>query len=428
MGLKILLVGGGGREHALAWKIAQSPLVEKLYCAPGNPGIARHAECVNIGAGDLVALEVLAVEKRIDLTVVGPEAPLVAGLADNLRAAGQAVFGPSASAAAIEGSKAFMKDLLRRHNIPSAHFQVFTQPKAALEHIRKQGAPIVVKASGLASGKGAMVCHTLHEAEQAVHRAMVAREFGNAGREVVVEEFLTGEEISFMAFADGQHLLPLASAQDHKAVGEGDTGPNTGGMGAYSPAPICTPRIHDRIMAEVMEPVVRAMAEEGRPYRGVLYAGLMLDGDKLKVLEFNARFGDPETQPLLVRMYSDIVPFLLAAAKGTLAGMKIDWDPRPAVCVVMAAGGYPGSYASDHPITGIDAADRCADVQVFHAGTRLLDQRLVTHGGRVLGVTGLGATVTQARKTAYEAVDLIRWQDVYFRRDIAHRALSREAQ
>ncbi|MBF0134186.1 MAG: phosphoribosylamine--glycine ligase [Magnetococcales bacterium] len=428
MGLKILLVGGGGREHALAWKIAQSPLVEKLYCAPGNPGIGGVAQCVDIKAGDIVALEMFAVEKKIDLTVIGPEGPLVAGLADHLRAAGQAVFGPSASAAAIEGSKAFMKDLLQRHHIPTAGYAVFTKAKAALEYIRRQGAPIVVKTSGLASGKGAMVCHTLQEAEQAVHRAMVAQEFGEAGREVVVEEFLTGEEVSFMAFADGEHLLPMASAQDHKAVGEGDTGPNTGGMGAYSPAPVLTPQLHERIMTEIMQPVIRAMADEGRPYRGVLYAGLMIDGGQLKVLEFNARFGDPETQPVLMRMRSDIVPFLMASADGSLAGMEIDWDPRPAVCVVMAAGGYPGSYRSDDVITGIDVATRCQDVQVFHAGSRLNGGQIVTSGGRVLGVTGLGTTVTQARKVTYAAVDLIHWQDVYFRKDIAYRAISREAQ
>lgn len=428
MGLKVLLVGGGGREHALAWKIAQSPLVEKLYCAPGNPGIGGVAQCVDIKAGDIVALEMFAVEKQIDLTVIGPEGPLVAGLADHLRAAGQAVFGPSASAAAIEGSKAFMKDLLQRHHIPTAGYAVFTKAKGALEYIRRQGVPIVVKTSGLASGKGAMVCHTLQEAEQAVHRAMVAREFGEAGREVVVEEFLTGEEVSFMAFADGEHLLPMASAQDHKAVGEEDTGPNTGGMGAYSPAPVLTPQLHERIMTEIMQPVIRAMADEGRPYRGVLYAGLMIDGDQLKVLEFNARFGDPETQPVLMRMQSDIVPFLMASADGSLAGMEIDWDPRPAVCVVMAAGGYPGSYRSDDVITGIDAAVQCQDVQVFHAGSRLDGGRIVTSGGRVLGVTGLGTTVTQARKVTYAAVDLIHWQDVYFRKDIAYRAISREAQ
>ncbi|MBF0172323.1 MAG: phosphoribosylamine--glycine ligase [Magnetococcales bacterium] len=426
MNLKILLVGGGGREHALAWKIAQSPWVEKLYCAPGNPGIAGIAECVDIAAGDLEALEVFAVEKKIDLTVIGPEAPLVAGLADRLRAAGQAVFGPSASAAAIEGSKAFMKDLLQRHHIPTAGYQVFSQPKAALAYIRKQKIPIVVKASGLASGKGAMVCHSLKEAEEAVHRAMIAREFGAAGQEVVVEEFLTGEEVSFMAFADGERLLPLASAQDHKAIGEGDTGPNTGGMGAYSPAPIVTPGLHERIMSEIMEPVMRAMTMEGRPYRGLLYAGLMIDGDLLKVLEFNARFGDPETQPLLMRMRSDIVPHLLASASGTLAGMTIDWDPRPAVCVVMAAGGYPGSYAGNLPITGLQSVPPHGDVQVFHAGTRFDGGQVVTAGGRVLGVTGMGETITRARDVTYDVVHRIHWQDVYFRRDIAHRAIARE--
>lgn len=424
MGLNILLIGGGGREHALAWKIASSPMVKKVYCIPGNPGIAQVAECVPMGILDQDALRSWALAHKIDLTVIGPEAPLVAGLADHFRASGLAVFGPSQAAAALEGSKAFMKDLLKRHHLPTAQYQVFTDAAAALDHVKRHGAPVVVKASGLAAGKGAMVCHTREEAQQAVHRAMVQREFGAAGNEVVVEEFLTGEEVSFMAFADGERLLPMASAQDHKAIGEGDTGPNTGGMGAYSPAPILTPRLHERVMVEIMQPVIHAMAVEGRPYRGVLYAGLMIDGDVLKILEFNARFGDPETQPLLMRMRSDIVPYLMASADGSLAGMTIDWDPRPAVCVVMAAGGYPGSYTTDHPISGLETAARLADVQVFHAGTRRLGDHIVTAGGRVLGVTGLGDTVTQARQVTYAAVDQIRWQDVYFRKDIAHRALS----
>ncbi|MBF0110320.1 MAG: phosphoribosylamine--glycine ligase [Magnetococcales bacterium] len=422
--MKILLVGGGGREHALAWKIAQSPRVGKLYCAPGNPGIAGVAECVALPVTDLDALERFAIEKNIDLTVIGPEAPLVGGLSDRLRAAGQAVFGPQSAAAALEGSKVFMKDFLHRHHIPTAGYHTFTEAEAALDHVGKQTIPIVVKASGLASGKGAMVCHSLKEAQHAIHRAMIAREFGDAGNEVVIEDFLTGEEVSFMAFADGERILPLASAQDHKAIGEGDTGPNTGGMGAYSPAPVVTPTLHERIVREIMEPVVRGMAREGRPYRGLLYAGLMVDGHTLKVLEFNARFGDPETQPLLARMRSDIVPLLLATANGSLEGMSIDWDPRPAICVVMAAGGYPGNHAILKPIEGLDAAARLKDILIFHAGTRRDNGRIVTAGGRVLGVTGLGMTITEARNRAYEAVALISWQDHYYRRDIAHRALS----
>lgn len=426
MGLKVLLVGGGGREHALAWKIAQSPLVEKLYCAPGNPGIGTVAECVSINADDLPGLESLAVEKGMDLTVIGPEVPLVAGLADRLRAAGQAVFGPSCAAAAIEGSKAFMKDLFQRHNIPTASYRIFSEATAALDHVRRVGAPIVVKTSGLAAGKGAMVCHTLEEAEKAVHRAMIDQEFGDAGLEVVIEEFLTGEEVSFMALSDGENLLPLASAQDHKAVGEGDTGPNTGGMGAYSPAPIVTPALHQRIMDEVMQPTIRAMASEGRPYRGVLYAGLMIAGENIKVLEFNARLGDPEAQPLLVRMKSDIVPLLMASANGSLKGMEMEWDSRSALCVIMAAKGYPGGYPRDQRIGGLEEACRLQDVWVFHSGTRQEQDRILTAGGRVLGVTALGEDITQAWNRAYAGVDLIHWQDSYCRRDIGYRAMARE--
>ena len=426
MGMKILLVGGGGREHALAWKIARSPLLEKLYCAPGNIGMAGLGTCVAIPGEDLEAMTAFARAQEIDLAVIGPEGPLVAGLADRLREAGIAVFGPSQAAAAIEGSKVYMKGLLERAGIPTAGYAVFTEPAAALAHIRREGAPIVVKTSGLAAGKGAIVCRTLAEAEAAVERIMVRREFGAAGDELVVEAFLGGEEASFLALVDGETVLPLAGAQDHKPIGEGDTGLNTGGMGAYSPAPVLTPALYEQAMEQVMRPAVRTMAAEGRPYRGVLYAGLMIDGGRIRVLEFNARFGDPETQPLLMRMRSDIVPLLLASASGSLQGMTIDWDPRTALCVVMAAGGYPGSYASGHPISGLEAAGALDGVAVFHAGTRGEGGEVRTAGGRVLGVTALGDGVADARRRAYAAVERINWTDVHYRRDIGYRAMARE--
>ena len=427
--MKILLVGAGGREHAMAWKIAQSPLLKKLYCAPGNAGMARVAECVPISVDDLPALQAFSLEKSIDLVVIGPEGPLVAGLADQLQKAGIAVFGPSQAAAAIEGSKAFMKDLFARHNIPTAAYQTFHDPDAACTYIRSQGAPIVVKASGLAAGKGAIVCHSVEEAEQAVQRIMVQRLFGSAGDTVIIEDFLPGEELSFLALVDGEEILPLVGCQDHKAIGEGDTGPNTGGMGAYSPAPILTPERQERIMSQIMHPIVQAMRNEGHPYRGVLYAGLMIDKETIRVLEFNARFGDPETQPLLMRMRSDLVPLLLACAKGSLKGMTIDWDPRPALCVVMAAGGYPGDYTKGLPISGLEQAKQAsaqASVQVFHAGTRHEGSQIVTSGGRVLGVTALGTTIQEAQQHAYATAASITWEAAYYRQDIGYRAIARE--
>ncbi|MBF0447621.1 MAG: phosphoribosylamine--glycine ligase [Magnetococcales bacterium] len=426
MAKKILLVGGGGREHALAWKISQSPLLEKLYCAPGNAGIAALAECIDIDGEDLVGIKQFVLDNGIDLVVIGPEGPLVAGLADVLREVGVDVFGPSKAAAAIEGSKSFMKGLFAKYHIPTAKHQVFTEVGPALDYVRAQGAPIVVKTSGLAAGKGAIVCQSLAEAEEAVNRLMVEREFGSAGDEVVIEDFLAGEELSFIAFVDGENVLPLAGSQDHKAVGEGDTGPNTGGMGAYSPAPILTPKLHDQVIQQVMMPTVKAMAAEGRPFQGVLYAGLMVDRGEMKVLEFNARFGDPETQPLLMRMKSDIVPLMLASASGSLAGMEIEWDARTALCVVMAAGGYPGPYGKGTPILGLEAAGEMEDVAVFHAGTRRDGDQVVTAGGRVLGVTALGDGVVAAQKRAYAAVDQINWKQAYCRRDIGYRAVARE--
>lgn len=426
--MKILLVGGGGREHALAWKIAQSPLVTKLYCAPGNAGIAAIAECVAMAGDDLLALQDFSVDAAIDLVVIGPEGPLVAGLADQLRHRGIAVFGPSQAAAAIEGSKVFMKSLFARYNIPTASYQSFRDPDLALAYVRSQGVPIVIKASGLAAGKGAIVCHTMVEAQQAIQHIMVERLFGQAGDQVVVEEFLRGEEVSFLALVDGEEILSLAGCQDHKAIGEGDVGPNTGGMGAYSPTPILTVELQERIMAQVMRPVVCAMVTEGHPYRGVLYAGLMIDDGDIRVLEFNARFGDPETQPLLMRMRSDLVPLLLACANGSLKGLAIDWDPRPALCVVMAAGGYPGSYGKGQVISGLEQVAQQQDVQVFHAGTNFHGGQTVTAGGRVLGVTALGTTIGKAQQRAYAAVEAIDWEAVYYRRDIGYRAIEREKQ
>ncbi|MBF0584688.1 MAG: phosphoribosylamine--glycine ligase [Magnetococcales bacterium] len=424
--MKILLIGSGGREHAMAWKMAQSPLVQSLYCAPGNAGMAAVAQCVPLPVDDGAAIRQFVREQGIDLVVVGPEGPLVAGLTDQLRQMGVAVFGPSQAAAAIEGSKVFMKDLCARHAIPTASYQSFTQPEQARAYIHAQGAPIVVKASGLAAGKGAIVCQTIAEADEAIRQIMVDRLFGAAGDQVVVEGYLRGEELSFLALVDGEEILPLAGCQDHKAVGDGDKGANTGGMGAYSPAPILTPALQERVMAEVMRPVVQGMAVEGYPYRGVLYAGLMIDGDQIQVLEFNARFGDPETQPLLMRMRSDLVPLLWACANGSLRGMQIDWDPRPALCVCMVAGGYPGPYATGKPISGLQQWVGHSDLQLFHAGTRWQDGQVVTAGGRVLGVTALADTVAAAQQRAYAAVETIGWEGVCFRRDIGYRAIKRE--
>ncbi|MBF0587648.1 MAG: phosphoribosylamine--glycine ligase [Magnetococcales bacterium] len=424
--MKVLIVGGGGREHALAWKIAQSPLVEKLYCAPGNAGIADLAECVAMGAEDLPALRDFAVEHQIDLTVVGPEVPLTLGITDLFQASGLQVFGPSKAAAEIEGSKAFMKGLFAKYNIPTAEFKPFTNPDEAKAYVQEKGAPIVVKTSGLAAGKGAIVCQSIEEANAAIDQVMVERAFGEAGDTVIVEEFLTGEEASFIALVDGENILPLAGSQDHKAVGEGDTGLNTGGMGAYSPAPVLTEELSAKAMEMVMKPTVRAMAAEGRPYRGVLYAGLMIDHGRIKTLEFNARFGDPETQPILYRMKSDIVPLLMASANGSLEGATVTWDPRTSLCVVLAAGGYPGSYVKGAAISGLDRAAQVEDAFVFHAGTKLDGPQTVTSGGRVLGVTALGKSAKEAQQRAYQAVDAIEWKDLYCRRDIGYRAVKRE--
>ncbi|BEH09144.1 phosphoribosylamine--glycine ligase [Geobacter sulfurreducens subsp. ethanolicus] len=423
--MKVLVIGGGGREHALVWKIAQSPLVSKVYCAPGNPGIGLIAENVSLAVDDLDGLAAFATEQSIDLTVVGPELPLSLGIVDRFEEKGLLIFGARRNAAIIEASKAFSKDLMKKYQVPTAAYDVFTEVEPAVAFIDRVGVPIVVKADGLAAGKGVIIAHTREEAVGAVTDMLSGNAFGDAGSRVVIEEFLTGEEASFLAFTDGKNIIPLASAQDHKAVFDGDTGPNTGGMGAYSPAPVVTPAIHDKVMAEVMRRTVDGMAAEGRPYRGVLYAGLMINGDQVKTLEFNARFGDPECQPLLMRMKSDIVPVLLAVARGDLSGIELEWHDMAAVCVVMASGGYPADYRKGDEIRGLEDAARMEDLFVFHAGTSRENGRIVTSGGRVLGVTALGATVGEAIDRAYRGVAAISWDGVHYRTDIGAKALTR---
>jgi phosphoribosylamine--glycine ligase len=422
--MKVLVVGGGGREHALVWKIAQSPRVSKIYCAPGNAGIAEQSTLVPIKANDLESLLGFALKEGIDLTVVGPEDPLTQGIVDLFESKGLSIFGPGRKAAEIEGSKAFAKEMMKKCGIPTATYEVFDDRREAVRYIRRQRTPIVVKADGLAAGKGVVICRTIEEAIQSVDKMMGEKIFGEAGRRVVIEECLQGEEASFLAFTDGKAILPLASSQDHKAVFDGDEGPNTGGMGAYSPAPVVTDRVHERIMEEILKPIVAGMAAEGRPYRGVLYAGVMVDRGHPKTLEFNARFGDPETQPLLMRMKSDILPILEACIHGDLAGHEIDWDPRTAVCVVMASKGYPGGYDRGMPIEGLKEASRLKDVFVFQAGTALEKGQVVTNGGRVLGVTGLGENIPKAIDKAYQAVRMISWEGAHYRTDIGKKAVS----
>lgn len=421
--MRILVVGSGGREHALVWKLAQSPRVTRLYAAPGNAGIAERAECAPVPATDLAGLAAFAEKEKVDLTVVGPEVPLTLGLVDEFERRGLRTFGASRAAAEIEGSKAFAKALMVKYGIPTAAYREFRESDAAIAYVRDRGAPIVVKADGLAAGKGALVCRTLAEAVAAVRLIMEERAFGEAGDRVVVEECLEGEEASFLAFTDGQTVLPLASAQDHKPIFDNDEGPNTGGMGAYSPAPVVSAALHRQIMDRVMLPTVRAMAAEGRPYRGVLYAGLMIRNGEAKVLEFNARFGDPEAQPLLLRMDNDLVPVLEAVLEGRLHQISLQWKEDAAVCVVMASGGYPGSYQKGKVIQGLEEAAKVEGVVIFHAGTARRGAHLVTDGGRVLGVTGRGRDVRDAIARTYEAVRRITWEGVQFRTDIGAKAL-----
>jgi phosphoribosylamine--glycine ligase len=426
--MKVLVIGNGGREHALAWKLKQSPRVSEVIVAPGNAGTARERGVRNadVAASDIDGLLKLAKAEKIELTVVGPEVPLVAGVVDKFRAAGLRIFGPRAIAAQLEGSKAFAKDFLLRHNIPTARYAVFTELNKALAYVREHGAPIVIKADGLAAGKGVVVALTLADAELALHDMLGAHAFGDASTRVVIEEFLDGEEASYIVMSDGSHALPMASSQDHKRRDDNDLGPNTGGMGAYSPAPVVTPDVEKRILKEVIEPTLRGMAAEGAPFIGFLYAGLMIDKQGVpKVIEFNVRFGDPETQPIMMRLKSDLIELIEAALDGELHHTHAQWDARPSIGVVMAAGGYPGKVRSGDVIDGLDH-DATRDVKVFHAGTKLDAQgHVVTAGGRVLTVCALGKDIAQAREHAYEAASKIHFDAAFYRRDIAHRALHR---
>jgi phosphoribosylamine--glycine ligase len=424
--MNILLLGSGGREHALAWKIAASPLVDRLYCAPGNAGIANEAECVALDLADHGAVIAFCRDKAIDFVVVGPEAPLVAGIVDALAAAGIKAFGPTAAAARLEGSKSFTKDLCRANNIPTAAYERFTDPAAAKAYVRAQGAPIVVKADGLAAGKGVVVAMTLSEAEAAIDM-ILGGGLGDAGAELVIEEFLTGEEASFFVLADGDNAVPLVSAQDHKRVFDGDEGPNTGGMGAYSPAPIMDAAVTRRTMDEIILPTLKAMKAMGCPYKGVLFAGLMIEQGVPKLIEYNVRFGDPECQVMMLRLRSDLVPALVASCDGMLKNFDLRWSDDAALTVVMAAKGYPGSYAKGTVIDGLDAAGQLDGVEIFHAGTKAENGRILANGGRVLNVCGCGRTVREAQARAYAAVDLVRWPEGFCRRDIGHRAVERES-
>ena len=426
--MNVLIIGSGGREHALAWKVAQDPRINKVFVAPGNAGTALEAKCENV-AIDVLAIEQLAdfAEKNVQLTIVGPEAPLVKGVVDLFRTRNLAIFGPTAAAAQLEGSKAFTKDFLARHQIPTAAYQNFTEVEPALAYLRAQGAPIVIKADGLAAGKGVIVAMTLEEAEAAVRDMLSGNAFGDAGARVVIEEFLEGEEASFIVMVDGENVLPMATSQDHKRVGDGDTGPNTGGMGAYSPAPVVTPEVHQRVMDEIIFPTIRGMAAEGNVYTGFLYAGLMIDKSGApKVIEFNCRFGDPETQPVMLRLQSSLVLLVEAALAKALNKVEAQWDPRPSLGVVLAAGGYPGDYAKGAVISGLEAAAQLPG-KVFHAGTAVKDGQVVTAGGRVLCATALGETVAAAQQSAYALAAKIDWEGCFYRRDIGYRAIARES-
>ena len=426
--MKVLIIGNGGREHALAWKAKQSPMVTRVFVAPGNAGTAHEGSIENVAieATDIQGLLAFAKAQQIGLTIVGPEAPLVKGVVDAFRAEGLAIFGPTAAAAQLEGSKAFAKDFLARHAIPTAEYQNFTEVEPALAYLREKGAPIVIKADGLAAGKGVIVAMELEEAEAAVRDMLSGNAFGDAGARVVIEEFLDGEEASFIVMVDGEHVLPMATSQDHKRVGDGDTGLNTGGMGAYSPAPVVTDAVHQKVMEQVIMPTVRGMAAEGNVYTGFLYAGLMIDGaGNPKVIEFNCRFGDPETQPIMLRMRSDLVELCLAACAGKLDQVEAIYDPRVAIGVVLAAGGYPGDYQQGKPISGLPVEEASGE-KVFHAGSQLAGDTIVTAGGRVLCATALGHTVAEAQQRAYQLAGRIQWDGVFYRKDIGWRAIERE--
>ena len=422
--MQVLVIGGGGREHALVWKIKQSPKVEKIFCAPGNAGTSELAENIPIAADDIKGLLEFALQKGIGLTVVGPEQPLVKGIVDRFEEKGLRIFGPNARAAELEGSKSFSKDIMKKYGLPTAEYKTFNSADSAGKYIESKNCPLVVKADGLAAGKGVLLCQTADEALAAVDSIMGKRSFGEAGDQIVVEEFLEGEEVSVLAFSDGQTVLLMDSAQDHKAAYDGDKGPNTGGMGAYSPAPIFTETMRQNVRDKIMLPMIRAMQQEGRPYKGILYAGLMLTKTGPQILEFNARFGDPETQPLLVRMDSDIIPIFEACIDGTLAECPLQWKDESSICVVMAAKGYPDSYEKGKPISGLKDANSLPGVVVFQAGTKEQDGEVLTHGGRVLGVTATGEDTATAISRAYEAVEKIEWDGIHYRKDIGHRASS----
>ena len=421
--MKVLIVGGGGREHALAWKLSQSDKITRLFIAPGNPGTAMHGENVNIAAEEIEELKAFALAEKIDFTIVGPELPLTLGIVDAFAASGLLAFGPSKAAAELEGSKAFSKELMLRHDIPTAFYKRFEDSAEAKAYVQTHQPPMVVKADGLAAGKGVVICHTREEAIEAIDLMMTAKAFGSAGKRIIIEEFLVGEEASFLAITDGKTVLPLAPAQDHKAIFDNDQGPNTGGMGAYAPAPVLTGALQKQVMEDVMYPAVAGMKKEGRLYRGILYAGLMLTEAGPKVLEFNCRFGDPETQPILMRLASDLLEALLAASKGSLDKVSLEWKKEAAVCVVMAAKGYPGDYLKGSEIKGLDEAALLPDTVVFHAGTKSRDGKVVTSGGRVLGVTALGADIKKAIENAYRAVEKISWEGAQYRKDIGRKAL-----
>lgn len=422
--MKVLIVGNGGREHALAWKLSQSPSVTKVLVAPGNAGTALDAENVDIQATDIPRLIKFAQKEQVDLTVVGPEAPLVAGIVDAFEAAGLKVFGPSKAAAELEGSKVFSKELMRQANVPTADYRIFQSHHEAIEYVEeREQRPLVIKADGLAAGKGVIVCRNRTEALDAIKRTMVMKEFGSAGDRIVIEERLEGEEASILAIVDGSTIIPLEAAQDHKRALDGDLGPNTGGMGAYSPTPVITGDLMDEVIEKILVPTIHTMRKIGRPFRGVLYAGLMLTPQGPKTLEFNVRLGDPETQPVLMRLKSDLGQILMAAASGTLSKLPpLEWDPRPAVCVVMASDGYPGNYPKGKPIRGLAEADQQPGVKVFHAGTQQLGTQAVTDGGRVLGVTALGDNIADAKLKAYQGVKCIRWDGAWCRKDISDKA------
>jgi phosphoribosylamine--glycine ligase len=420
--MKILIVGSGGREHVLAWKIRQSPLVKDLYCAPGNGGIAHLAECVDIKADDIEGLVNFALKKRIDLTIVGPEAPLTEGIVDHFEVSGLKVFGPGKAAARLEGSKVFAKEFMHKCNIPTAVFKTFDDYDVAKEFIKKAQYPLVVKADGLASGKGVFICNKYDEAQKALSQVMQKKVFKEAGNKVVIEECLTGEEASILAICDGQDYIVLASSQDHKRIFDDDLGPNTGGMGAYSPAPIVNSELLSKIEARIIEPTIRGMNREGTPFKGVLYVGLMITKEGPMVLEYNVRFGDPEAQAVLPRLKNDLIPVLLASCEERLSEFELDWDKRSSVCVVMCAGGYPGEYKTGHEITGLDQIKEDENTFVFHAGTKLQEGKIVTNGGRVLGVTALGKNLQAAIDQAYKAVEVIKFESCFFRRDIGAKA------